>query len=203
MPQENDHEMLNQLIGLIQEALQRDTQLRQTHQIGERFRFVRDRLQVLLETIEKETAAKIKKAKLAPILQAEEGEIVVYIHLYNAQGALFRTWQGMVTPKAFFDFSVNRPIYQEKNHIETFIRAKTNKAQHAYLMIAMKKERVLPPPEEGILKDPLGNPLLKVKEGSLRHERMLCFIHNEISYEFNAEGELVRKFTEATTTIVK
>lgn len=199
MPQENEQELLNRLIGLIQEALERDTQLRQTHQVGERFRFVRDRLQLLLETIEKETAAKIKQAKQATILQVEEGEILVYIHLYNAQGALLRTWQSMVTPKAFFDFSVNRPIYQERKHIDTFIRTKANKAQHAYLVVAMKKERVLALPEEGALKDSLGNPLIKVKEGSLKYERMLSFVHNELSYELNEEGELVKKKSESTT----
>ncbi len=193
MPQENEQELLNQLISLIQEALQRDTQLRQSHQVGERFRFVRDRLQVLLETIEKETAIIAKQTKQAAVLQAEEGELLVYIHLYNAQGALLRTWQSMITPKAFFDFSVNRPIYQEKKHIEAFIRSKTNKAHHAYLIVAMQKERILPPPEEGVIKDALENPLIKVKEGSLSHRRMICFVHNEITYELNEEGELIKK----------
>jgi hypothetical protein len=200
MSQDNEQEQLNQLISLIQVALQRDEQLRQTHQIGERFRFVRDRLQTLLETIEKESAAKEKQVKVARTLQLAEDEILVYIHLYNAQGALVRTWQAMITPKAFFDFSVNRPIYQEMKHIEAFIRAKSNKTQHAYLTVAMKKERILPPPEEGMLKDSLENPLTKVKEGSLRYERLVSFTHNEIVYELNETGELIKKNSESITT---
>ncbi len=102
MPQDNEQEQLNQLIVLIQEALQRDGQLRQTHQVGERFRFVRDRLQALLETIQKEAAGQEKQTKLAPVLKLAEDELLVYIHLYNAQGALVRTWQSMITRKAFF-----------------------------------------------------------------------------------------------------
>lgn len=201
MPQDNEQEQLKLLIGLIQEALQRDAQLRQAHQVGERFRFVRDRLQTLLETIEKETAITEDVVKLAPEVKVEEDELLVYIHLYNAQGAVVRTWQGMITRKAFFDFSVNRPIYQDRKHIEAFIRSKPNKAQHAYLTVAMKKDRVLPPSEEGGLKDPLENPLLKVKEGSLRYERLVSFTHNESMYELSEQGELIKKTNESHTVI--
>ena len=192
MPQDNEKEDLIKLIGLIQEAIQRDEQLRQTHQIGEKFRFVRDRLQAVLETVQKETVTHEKKIKPAQEIKAEEDEALVYVHLYNAQGLVVRTWQSMITPKAFFDFSVNRPIYEKKNHVEDFIRSKTKKEQHGYLTVAMKKDRILPIHEEGI-KDPLGNPLIKIKEGSLRFERTAAFVHNGIMYQFNEEGELIKK----------
>ncbi len=195
MPEDKEQEQLAKLIALIQEAIAQDEQLRKTHQIGEKFQFVRERLQGLLENIEKEAAITEKKGKTLQALQVEEDEILSYIHLYNAQGLNFRTWQGMITPKAFFDFSVNRPIYQEQSHIEAFIRSKTNKVQHAYLTVAMKKDRILPGPSpaEGGLKDALGNPLIKVKEGALRYERMISFTHNDEVYHMTEQGELIKK----------
>jgi len=199
MPQDNDErEQLDKLIGLIQEAIQRDEQLRQTHQVGEKFRFIRDRLQALLENIQKETVVKEKEVKQKPEVKAEEDELLVYIHLYNAQGMLVRTWQSMITPKAFFDFSVNRPLYQDKTQIEAFIRSKANKAQHAYLTVAMKKDRILPTSShEEPAKDTLGNPLLKIKEGSLHYERVVSFVHNEQTYTFSEEGELIKRTSES------
>ena len=201
MPPENEQDRLSQLIAVIQDAIQRDSSLRQTHAIGEKFRFVRERLQSLLETIQKETSNQETKVHIPKALQLEEDEILVYIHLYNAQGAMVRTWQSMITPKAFFDFSVNRPIYTEKKDIEAFIRNKPNKAQHAYITIAMKKERVLPSPVEGGLKDPLGNTVIKVREGSLRHERMVSFTHNELIYVLSEEGNLVKHAPSEATSV--
>jgi len=157
-------------------------------------------LQALLENIEKETTISEKKARIVrTATTVAEDEIVVYIHLYNAQGLNFRTWQGMITPKAFFDFSVNRSIYQEQKYIEDFIRSKTNKAQHAYLTVAMKKDRVLPSPEGGSFKDPLGNPLIKVKEGSLLYECMISFTYNGQVYHISEQGELAKKVNEPST----
>lgn len=200
MSQDNEQELRSKLIAIIQEAIQRDEQLRQAHQIGERFRFVRERLQTLLENIEKETLVKKKRVDNAQDFKLEEDEMLVYIHIFNAQGLNVRTWQAMLTPKALFDYSVNRPLYQEQSYIEDFIRSKSNKAQHAYLTIAMKKDRLLPNPEEGAVKDPLGNPQVKIKEGSLRFDRLFSFTHNEQVYQVGADGVLIKKTNEFSAT---
>jgi hypothetical protein len=199
MPEDNEKEQLAKLIGLIQEAIQQDERLRQTYQVGEKFRFISDRLKTLLEHIQKETVTHEKKIKIAEEVKVEEDETLVYVHLYNAQGLVVRTWQAMITPKAYFDFSVNRPLYLEKSHIEDFIRTKPNNVQHAYLIVAMKKERILPIHEEGI-RDPLGNPLIKIKEGSLHYERTVAFVHNGVSYQCNEKGELIRKTEKPAET---
>src|SRR5579872_5308916 len=101
MPPDHEKEQLAKLIALIQEALQQDAHLRQTHQMGEKFRFVRERLQSLLDKLEKEMLTKENKVKVARELALKEDEIFVYIHIYNAQGSNVRTWQSMITPKAF------------------------------------------------------------------------------------------------------
>lgn len=196
MPTDHEQEQLAKLISLVRQALERDEQLRQQYQIGEKFRFVRERLQALLEKIEKETVAQEKKKASTQETTIEADELLVYIHLYNAQGIVLRTWQTMITPKAFFDFSVNRPIYQEKSYIEAFIRSKAKKIQHAYLIVAVKKNQILTSAEEGALKDVLGNPLIKIKEGSLSYKKTISFVHNDQSYVLNEAGDLIKKNNE-------
>ncbi len=199
MPQDSEKEQRSKLIAIIQEALQRDETLRQNYQIGERFKFVRERLQSLLENVEKDTETKEARTIRVQDFKLEEDEVLVYVHLFNAQGLNVRTWSGMLTPKALFDYSVNRPIYQEQKNIEAFIRSKSNKTQHAYLTVAMKKDRVLPMPEDVVPKDLLGNSLLKIKEGSLRYDRLVSFTHNEQIYYVAGNGDLIKKNEEPNT----
>src|SRR3990167_9684781 len=104
--------------------------------------------------------------------------MLVYVYLFNAHGLNFSSWQKMLSPSVFYEYSVNRPIYGEKAHVEAVIRNKTNKAQHGYLTIAVKKELI----SSESSKDALGNPLIKVKEGGLKIERLICFFHHNHEY---------------------
>lgn len=191
MSSDNEQEQLTKLLHIIQEALRQDEELRQKYQVGEKFRFIRDRLQTLLTEAQKGPVLQLVLKKKATI-EVQEDESLVYVHLYNAQSGSIKAWQSIVTPRAFFDYSVNRPIYQEKTYIEAFIKAKTNRAQHGYLTVAVKKDRFLPP-RDNLVKDPMGHPLVKVKEGALRYERLVSFTHNEQDYVLNDAGELVKK----------
>lgn len=185
------NEQLIKLTEIVQAAIQRDAELRQRYEVGDKFKFIRDRLQTLLEEVQRETEAiKIWQKKSTQVVSVEAGEVLVFVHLYNAQGLSIKTWQGIITPKAFFDFSVNRPIYKEKAHIQSFIQAKANRAQHGYLTVAVKQERVI---SSENLKDSMGHTLVKVKEGSLRCEKLLSFTHNDNEYILNEESELVKK----------
>lgn len=195
MPEEDkEQEKLSQLLSLLDEALKQDEALRQKYQIGEKFRFIHDRLQALLEEVKsgpRVVSAATTAKELVMTLEADE--VLIYVHLYNAQGTNHKSWQSIITPRAFFDFSVNRPIYKEKAHVEAFVRAKTNKLQHGYLTVAVKVERISKATEVS-LKDAMGHPLIKVKEGSLLAERLWSFCHNEQEYVLTEEGDLVKKF---------
>lgn len=189
MPPDHEQEQLNKLLAIIHTALQQDEQLRQKYQIGEKFRFIRERLQSLLTEIQQQPVTKKTQKKHSEGVSVEEDELLLYVYLYNAQGNSFRTWQNIVTSKAFLDYSVNRPIYQERIHIEAFIRSKTVLAHHGYLTFAVKKERVL----SNNSKDAMGHSLVKVKEGSLKIEKLLSFTHNEQTYILSENGELIKK----------
>lgn len=183
MPTNNQKE---KLLDLMRELLLRDDALRQQFQMGEKFRFIRDRLAALAKTVE-ESVRTISVADQTQGAVLAEDEVLVYIHLYNAQGLIFQTWQKMLNPAVFYEYSVNRPAYANKAHIDQFIRSKSNKAQHGYLTIAVKKTAVI---SMDLVKDALDQPLIKVKEGALRFDRLLSFTHNENDYQVSSEGEI-------------
>ena len=95
----------------------------------------------------------------------------------------------MVLPNVFYEYSVNRPIYTEKSQIDSFIRSRPNKQQHAYLTVAIKKQDMYPSQSQ----DSSGNMLIKVKEGSLRFEKLISFTYNDQDYQVDEEGEFIKK----------
>src|SRR5579862_525601 len=134
----NDKELKNKLIELMQSVIKQDNELREKFQIGDKFRFIRDRLKALLTNVET-SLAELKFEDEIKSESAAEDETIVYVYLFNAQGLVLQTWQKMVNGNVFYEHSVNRPIYTEKPHVEAFIRGKTNKAQHGYLSVVIKK----------------------------------------------------------------
>lgn len=177
------------LLQLVRDAIRRDNELRDEFKVGDKFRFIRDRLLALQARLEESLATLQKETETKEIVIAED-EIVVHVYLFNALGINVQTWKKMVSPSVFYEYSVNRPIYAEKAHIDSFIRSKTTKVQHAYLSFAVKKVDILSVAE--VMKDTIGNPLLKVKEGAFKPKRVISFTHNEIVYKISDDGELVK-----------
>ena len=189
---ENEIQEYEKLIQLIRDTLQHDADLREKYTVADKFRFVRDRLQGLLTHLEEQ--AKHLKGIEQKIQQTEDttDKTLVYVYLYNAQGIVLRTWQTLLTPRVFYEYSVNRPIYNEKNNVESLIRSKTNKQQHGYLTIKINQSDIVSLEGAGP-KDPLGSSLVKIREGSLRFDNFLSFTHNGHDYRVNAQGDLVKK----------
>lgn len=179
------------VLELVQEAVKHDEELRKKYNVGDKFRFVRERLQDLLQQIEKNiTSTTVVKEKAR---EAVADEAIVYVYLYNAQGINIRSWQNMLSPKTLYEYSVNRPIYTEKKYIETLLRSKSNKFQHAFIAVAVKPNDIVQATGDFILKDGLGNPLVKVKEGALHFDRLIYFAHNNQDYTVDPEGVLAKK----------
>ena len=155
----------------MRQAIENDNNLRNKYQMGEKFRFIRDRLQALLERLEKHIQAEGVEEEV--VEGVKEDEVLVYVYLYNAQGTLLQNWQTMVTPNVFYEYSVNRPIYVDKAHVESLIRTKSNKAQHGYLTVIIKRSSITQPISNISPKDINNNPLLKIKEGTLQFEKLV------------------------------
>jgi hypothetical protein len=177
---------------LMLEAVQHDKDLREQYEIKDKFRFIRDRLNLLLANIEEVLAA---TEKLTPekASGASDDEMLVYVYLFNAQGIMLQTWQKMVNPSVFYEHSVNRPIYLDQAHVEAFIGRKANKVQHGYLTMIIKKSDLHKAEGALPLKDVYDNPIAKAKEGSLQFKNLLAFTHNSIDYVIDSEGQLIKK----------
>ncbi|MDX1901821.1 MAG: type IVB secretion system protein IcmQ [Gammaproteobacteria bacterium] len=175
------------LIQLIRSLLQQDNDLREKYQVGNRFIFVRNGLQALLSELEAchpILSAESKKEEVTSTSQLA----TVYIYLYNAQGIQVRTWAALLTPKALYEHSVNRPVFFDKKSVEDVLRSKSNVAQHAYLTMHIAEDDIIPPlPEES------GIPAIKVREGSLKLEQLISLTHNGQEYILDVQGELVKK----------
>lgn len=194
MPNKLNTEQKTKLLQLLEEAVKHDAELRANYQVGDKFRFIRDRLNALLLNVQEQLAELEKKNEEKKDTLAED-EMVVYVYLFNAQGILVQTWQKLLTPAVFYDHSVNRPVYTDKTQIEAFIRSKPNHIQHAYFTIAIPKQVVIKTAGTESLKDALGQPVIKIKEGSLQFNRFMSFTHNGHDYVLNEAGVLTKKLT--------
>lgn len=182
-------EQHEKLIEWVRQAIDQDKKLREKHQVDDKFRFIRERLLALLHQLEQHPIL-VTKTEAQIGYQLMSDEILVYVYLYNAQGIQLRSWQNMLTPKVFYEYSVNRPIYREQADIEALLRSKSNKMQHAYLTVAVKPSDVI---QQESVKDAIGQPMIRVKEGALRFEKLVLLTHNHIEYWVNKEGELIKK----------
>lgn len=182
-------EQQEKLVTLLQQALRQDEGLRVKYQVGDKFRFIHDTLESLLEQCEK-TLKEIEKEEKKTITKPDKNDIMIFVYLYNAHGITLRSWHNMLLPKVFYEYSVNRPIYMNKGDVDALIRSKKNKAHHGYITLTVKSEEIIKPAG---LKDMIGNPVIKVKENSLKFEKLIAFTHNEIDYIVDDEGTLVKK----------
>lgn len=189
MPKDSQ-ELKEKLMQIVNEAVSVDAKLRADLNIGDKFRFIRDRLQALKQQVE-ETLQTIKVEETGTKQVIADDEQLVYVYLFNAHGIDTQSWMKMLHPSVYYEHSVNRPIYGAKEHVEMVIRNKSNRVQHGYLEVAVKKVAILNKGDEN-LKDSLGNPLLKIKEGSLRPERLICLTHNGNLYYVDENGRLAK-----------
>lgn len=183
----DSQESKDKLMQIVDDAVHRDEELRKKLDIGDKFRFIRDKLRALQQQIS-DSLTSIKVVDEVNKQVLAEDERLVYVYLFNAHGIDVQTWTKMVQPSVYYEYSVNRPIYGEKEQVESAIRVKLNRVQHAYITFAVKKTMVLAPEEE--VKDAIGLPLIKVKEGSLRPDRLINFTHNGIVYSVDENGHL-------------
>jgi hypothetical protein len=189
MPKDSQ-ELKEKLMQIVNEAVSVDAKLRADLNIGDKFRFIRDRLQALKQQVE-ETLQTIKVEETGTKQVIADDEQLVYVYLFNAHGIDTQSWMKMLHPSVYYEHSVNRPIYGAKEHVEMVIRNKSNRVQHGYLEVAVKKTAILNKDDES-LKDSLGNPLLKIKEGSLLPERLICLTHNGNLYCVDENGRLAK-----------
>lgn len=188
MPKDDEKEHYHQLIQIIREAIERDDALRKKYEIGDKFRFIRDRLKDLLSQLESELSVLPIEEKNETRSLAQD-EVAVYVHLFNSKGSVLKSWVSLLNPSVFYEYSVNRPIYTDKRAIESLLLSKKNKLQHAYLTIAVKSKDIIPFAESNASPTEIA----KVKEGTLHFEQLISFTHDNQDYYLDENNELVKK----------
>lgn len=184
----SEQEKKQRLMQLVRDAIAKDQALRDQYGIGDKFRFIREKLKALLTFVDAEMA--IMQLEERKELVVHEDEQVIYVYLFNSMGVSLSSWRKMVHASVFYEYSINRPLYLQKSQIDSLIRGRSNRLQHAYLSVIVKKSDVL---ENQASKDSAGNSLVKVREGSLQRSKLLSFTHGDHVYMVTDEGDFVRK----------
>lgn len=182
-------ESREKLLNIIRDAIKQDNELRDQLKIGDKFRFIRDNLNAISTGLEADLTVLKDKTEQAEV-KVSKDDINVYVYIFNTQGLDLQSWRKMVSPDVYYEYSVSRPIYSTKEHVEKLIDSKPTRTQHGYITVAVTKDMLLP--TDGV-NDTLGNPVIKVKEGALKVDRVICFTHNSIDYTVGPKGEITKK----------
>ena len=181
------------ILTFVKEVMAEDVALRDQYQVNNKFAFLRDRLQVIFSPLEEsaKTVVAIEEEKKAENALSENN-VIVYVYLFNAKGAALSSWESMLTPKLFYEYSVNRPIYADRVAIDALIREKADKRQHACFSVTVKSSDIILS-GGGASKDSGGSSLIKVREGGLSFDKLNAFFCDEGEYRMNEMGQLVKK----------
>ena len=119
----------------------------------------------------------------------QPGQQEVYIALYSSEGSSLPAWERIINnlPRHL----ISRPIYADEQAVQYFIKSKENRVNEAYLVVYINQSDILAVPEEKILKDKFGKPLLTLKDRSVSLENIVRFIHLSGTYQF-AKGRLTK-----------
>lgn len=182
--------LYKQIQVLLEDLNSTDAALRQKYEIGDKFRFIKDKLTNLLKHYEEyhlvNIGTNLEQEKSMPV-----NPILVYVHLFNVGGVSLENWVTMINPRVFYEYSVNRPIYLQKKTIEAIIQSKANSQQHGFLTVLINKEDIL---TEIKNKDELSfyKESIKIKEGALLFNHLVSFTHQNKEYTLQ-QNTLIEK----------
>lgn len=191
----DDKEKKRNLYREIETLVNKDKARRKELGIGDRYKAISSRLEALLQYVHQ--AVSLPKQETAPerassVLSDEQQ--YVFIHLFNAKGKILSRWEAMLSPRQLGEYSVNRPVYAEQGQVEAYIRSRPNDDEHAFLMMKIEKSDVLRGSNVTDNYDPLGHPLLKLKERALKEQGLIYFFHKGVCY-IMSRGHLVSQST--------
>ena len=135
---------------------------------------LRERVGALQEKLTEEAKLKEKGTVL------KDTQIPVYLSLYQSLGGQLSQWETLLY--SLSRHVQGRPIYAERAAVEQLIRSKPNSIPEAYVVVAVEKEDILHEKMERT--DRLGLPVLTLKEGAIRTENILEFVHMGKHYQW-------------------
>ncbi len=158
------------------------------------FRNVEKRLRELREFVATELVES-EDNKLASAIKKrsnfnQENYLQVCISIYQAEGDNLERWKNAI--KALAGHSISRPVYRLEDHAQAMIRGKADTKREAYVIVCVKNTDIIQPYAGKIMEDRFGHELLTLKEGCVKLEHIIEFVHENKRYSFD-DGELVFK----------
>lgn len=157
---------------------------------GKQLHRLRDKAESLVEegqSFEKNTKHSTQSEHYQkPPLQ--EGEVELFISLYQAQGANLQKWEEAL--RTLGSSSVGRPVYSEESHAEQAINARGNPLQEGYAVVYVKQNNIIKLPQARETSDRFGHVLMSLTGHAVQLENIHEFVHaNKKRYSFR-EGKL-------------
>lgn len=103
------------------------------------------------------------------------GEIMVYIHVYHAQGGRLNNWLSLV--RLVGTACASRPIYKDEEAVKAILDRRGMPETEGYLAVKVQAGNVLEVPDDRRMVDGLGQPLLALKSGALKPSCICYFVH--------------------------
>ena len=109
-----------------------------------------------------------------------ENAIVLYVALYQSDGADLQKWENQLC--SILKIAQSRPIYNEEETVINVLRSNLDRNTDAYIKVLVDKNEIID--SARILKDRLGQELTTVSMTAIRPENIVEFIHQGVRYDF-------------------
>ena len=98
----------------------------------------------------------------------------VFVLLYQNEGENLEGWFNTI--KTLTEYSVTRPAYKEEAHVQEVIRSKdSDVGRNGYVIVDVKNEDLSLEEEQQL--DQFDHPLVALKEGTIKLENVVEFVH--------------------------
>lgn len=118
---------------------------------------------------------------------APTGYIQVFISVFQLEGTDLQVWHRTI--RALTEYNVTRPVYRDVKFVQEFIRSKADFDHHGYVIVNIKESDIYELAQPS--KDALGHELILLKEGSVKLENIIGFVHGNKKRYLVKENGLV------------
>jgi intracellular multiplication protein IcmQ len=158
--------------------------------IGKKLKEYHYRIKEALQALEtSDHTQPSKTSDLAHRIAQRAGQTEVFISLYNAQGNDLAKWAKLLM--GLQAQAVSRPIYADEDDVRALVRSKVHKQSEAYVVVYVDKDKIIPLAEDVLPRDKLGHVLLTLKDGAVKPQQVVSFMHASGRYVFK-DNKLVR-----------
>ncbi|TLY47230.1 MAG: Dot/Icm secretion system protein IcmQ [Gammaproteobacteria bacterium] len=120
--------------------------------------------------------------QMAKDLAANSGEMTeVYIALYQSQGGNMSKWQEVVV--SLVNYIMGRPIYSNETDVQAAIRLNDRKLNHAYVVVKVPNDAILPGTTDLVRTDREGRKLISLREAAIQLKNIIRLVHASGEYK--------------------